>query len=42
MRGVIAWRAANPRTRQAFLDKLPEDADVIWRELVERGEELEV
>ncbi|MFD3343183.1 hypothetical protein ACWHA6_12375 [Streptomyces anthocyanicus] len=28
--------------RQAFLDELPEDADVVWRELVECGEELEV
>jgi hypothetical protein len=40
--GAIAWKAANPRTRQAFLDDLPEDADPVWRELVERGDELEL
>ncbi|MEU6181187.1 hypothetical protein [Streptomyces coeruleorubidus] len=40
--GAIAWRAANPRTRQAFLDELPEDADPVWRELVERGDEVEM
>ncbi|WP_326755120.1 hypothetical protein OH738_10675 [Streptomyces hirsutus] len=40
--GAIAWKAANPRTRQAFLDDLPEDADPVWRELVERGGELEM
>lgn len=40
--GIIAWRAANPRTRQAFLDDLPEDADQVWRELVERGDEMEL
>ncbi|MFI1781778.1 hypothetical protein [Streptomyces rubiginosohelvolus] len=40
--GAIAWRSANPRVGQAFLDELPEGADVVWRELVERGEELEM
>jgi hypothetical protein len=38
--GAIAWKAANPRTRQAFLDELPEDAAQEWRELVEQGDEL--
>ncbi|MEU5030197.1 hypothetical protein [Streptomyces milbemycinicus] len=40
--GAIAWKAANPRTRQAFLETLPEDADAVWRELVERGDEMEM
>ncbi|MEV5429088.1 hypothetical protein [Streptomyces sp. NPDC052701] len=40
--GTIAWKAANPRTRQAFLDGLPEDADPVWRALVERGDEVEM
>ncbi|MEU6651305.1 hypothetical protein ABZ904_18130 [Streptomyces sp. NPDC046900] len=40
--GAIAWKAANPRTRQAFLDDLPRDADQVWRELVERGDEMEM
>ncbi|MEU1454395.1 hypothetical protein [Streptomyces avermitilis] len=40
--GAIAWKAANPRTRRAFLDGLPEDADLVWRRLVERGDEVEM
>lgn len=38
--GAVAWKAANPRTRQAFLDALPQDADPVWRKLVEEGDEL--
>ncbi|MFI0939168.1 hypothetical protein [Streptomyces sp. NPDC021020] len=37
--GAIAWKACGPRTRQAFLDELPQDADPRWRELVEAGDE---
>ncbi|MGA5467820.1 hypothetical protein ACPCUK_03140 [Streptomyces arboris] len=40
--GAIAWKAANPRTRQTFLDDLPEATAQEWRELVERGDELEI
>lgn len=38
--GAIAWKACGPRTRQAFLDELPQEADPQWRELVEAGDEL--
>ncbi|MEU5448684.1 hypothetical protein [Streptomyces californicus] len=40
--GAIAWKAANPRTRQTFLDDLPEATAQEWRGLVERGDELEI